>query len=170
MEKLKPTVTERRRQTRGDIYRYIFHSHEPVSKQQIANVLNISLPTVYKNLAELEKAGLVKIGEIKSSTGGRPPVAYVAEGNIKFALGVAISANHIRMLASDLKQNVLAYHKIRLETTITSDIIFHIDDKVEDFLLQNNLDKNRLLGIGITIPGVFDVNTRSEERRVGKEC
>ncbi len=159
MEKLKPTVTERRRQTRGDIYRYIFHSPKPVSKQQIANVLNISLPTVYKNLSELENAGLVKVGEIKNSTGGRPPVAYIAEGSIKFALGVAISANHIRMLASDLKQNVLAYYKIRLETTITSDMIFHIDDKIEKFLLENNLSKNRLIGVGITIPGVFDLNT-----------
>ena len=63
------------------------------------------------------------------------------------------------MLASDLKQNVLAYYKIRLETTITSDMIFHIDDKIEKFLLENNLSKNRLIGVGITIPGVFDLNT-----------
>lgn len=159
MEKLTPTVTERRRQTRGDIYRYIFHSLEPVSKQQIANVLNISLPTVYKNLSELEEAGLVKVGEIKGSTGGRPPVAYVAAGDIKFALGIAISANHIRMLASDLKQNVLAYHKLRLESPITSDMILHIDDRITTFLSENHLDKNRMLGVGITIPGVFDRDT-----------
>ena len=79
MEKLKPVATERRRQMRNDIYRYIFYSKEPVSKQQIANALNVSRPTVLQNLLELEEAGLVEMAEIRESQGGRPPAAYVAK-------------------------------------------------------------------------------------------
>lgn len=86
MEKLKPVATERRRQMRNDIYRYIFYSKEPVSKQQIANALNVSRPTVLQNLLELEEAGLVEMAEIRESQGGRPPAAYVAKGILRWRL------------------------------------------------------------------------------------
>lgn len=159
MENLKPTVTERRQQTRSDIYRYIFHSPEPVSKQQIARTLDISLPTVYQNLTELEQAGLVKIGKVNKSTGGRPPAAYIAVSDIKFALGVSISANHIRILVSDLKQNILAYDQIKLESVTLENVILQLDDGIKHFLANNHLDSSRLLGVGVTIPGIFDTDT-----------
>lgn len=159
MENLKPTATERRQQTRSDIYRYIFHSQEPVSKQQIARTLDISLPTVYQNLTELEQAGLVKIGKVNKSTGGRPPAAYIAVGDIKFALGVSVSANHIRILASDLKQNILAYNKIKLESVAVEKVTTQMDDSIRRFLADNHLDIERLLGVGVTIPGIFDLDT-----------
>lgn len=159
MENLKPTVTERRHQTRSDIYRFIFHAPEPVSKQQIARALNLSLPTVYQNLAELEQAGLVKIGKVNQSTGGRPPAAYIAVGDIRYAVGVSLSANHIRMLASDLKQNIIGYDKIKLESMNTENIVSQLDTSISQFLAEHHLDAGRLLGVGVTIPGVFDMDT-----------
>ena len=159
MEKLKPVATERRRQMRNDIYRYIFYAKEPVSKQQIANALDVSRPTVHQNLLELEEAGLVEMAEIMESRGGRPPAAYMAKGDIKVALGVSLSANHLRFLLSDLKQNVLAYKRIRLEYQTDEDVFAIIEQEIEKFLTENQADRNRLLGVGITMPGVFDEKT-----------
>lgn len=161
MEKLKPVATERRRQMRNDIYRYIFYSKEPVSKQQIANALNVSRPTVLQNLLELEEAGLVEMAEIRESQGGRPPAAYVAKGDIKMALGVSLSANQLKFLLSDLKQNVLAYKEIDLEYQTDSDVFAITEEQLEVFLTENHVDRKRLLGVGITIPGVFDENTKN---------
>lgn len=159
MENLKPTVTERRQQTRSDIYRYIFHAPDPVSKQQIARALNLSLPTVYQNLTELEQAGLVKIGKINKSTGGRPSAAYMAVGDIRYAVGVSLSANHIRVLASDVKQNIIGYDKIKLESMTAENILLQLEESITQFLANNHLDTSRLLGVGVTIPGVFDMDT-----------
>ncbi len=159
MDKLKPTATERRRQTRNDVYQYIFHSPEPVSKQQIAISLGISLPTVYQNLTELEQAGLVCVSETKESTGGRPPVAYTAVGDIRFAVGASVSAHHLGMLVSDLKQNVTAYDRMPLEPTADEDIISQLDQRLRQFIETNHLDTDRLLGVGVTMPGVFDAGT-----------
>ncbi len=159
MEKLKPVATERRRQMRNDIYRYIFYSKEPVSKQQIANGLDVSRPTVRQNLLELEEAGLVEMAEIKASKEGRPPAAYIAKGDIKLALGVSLSANHLSFLLSDLKQNVLAYKRVRSEYQTDADVFEIMEQEIEEFLTENQVDRKRLLGVGVTIPGVFDENT-----------
>lgn len=61
-------ATDRRRQTRGNIYRYIYDAKGFCSRQSLARELNLSLPTVYQNLSQLMEAGL-----IRDSGGGSPP-------------------------------------------------------------------------------------------------
>ena len=71
MEKLHEPATERRRMTRNSIYRYLYAAPEGRSKQDIADDLALSLPTVHQNLTELLKAGLVRTDGMSESTGGR---------------------------------------------------------------------------------------------------
>ena len=69
---LTVTPTDRRRRTRSSIYHYLYAAPSPCSKQQIANDLNLSLPTVYQNLSELLEAGLIDYTGAQRSSGGRP--------------------------------------------------------------------------------------------------
>ena len=73
MEKLQQTATERRRLTRNRIYRYLYEAPEGHSKQEIADHLALSLPTVHQNLSELMQAELVRADGVQESTGGGPP-------------------------------------------------------------------------------------------------
>ena len=114
MKELEPTITERRRLTRNSIYQLIFRSKEPVSKQEIANSLGYSLPTVHQNISELMDAGLICVGTVKQSTGGRPPVGYEICPDVKFSVGASITANHLRFLACNLKQEEIAYRSINV--------------------------------------------------------
>lgn len=154
MNNLEPAVTEQRRQTRNRIYRYILESEEPVSKHQMVLNLGYSLPTIYQNVQELSDAGLIRIGAVQKSTGGRPPQAYEAVADARYAIGVSISSNHIRMLALDLKGRPIAYKSTRVENDL------HFDERVSEesklFIQENHLLSEKILGIGITIPGVFD--------------
>ena len=64
-------LTDRRRQTRSNIYRCLYEARGFCSRQSLARELGLSLPTVYQNLSELMNAGLVRdTGELQS-TGGR---------------------------------------------------------------------------------------------------
>src|SRR3712207_8457933 len=58
MEELKQTITEQRRQTRNKMYRFIYDAESPVSKQQIANALRYSLPTVHQNITDRKSTRL----------------------------------------------------------------------------------------------------------------
>ena len=53
-------LTDRRRQTRSNVYRYIYDAKGFCSRQSLARELGLSLPTVYQNLSELMAAGLVR--------------------------------------------------------------------------------------------------------------
>ena len=111
------TMTERRRMTRNKMYRFIYNSEKPVSKQQIAAATRYSLPTVHQNIAELLEADLIRPGEVQKSTGGRPAVGYTVNRNLRYSIGIAVTANHIRILACDLLQNEMAYRRVNTLTT-----------------------------------------------------
>lgn len=156
MGELNQSITERRRLTRNKMYCYIYDSPTPVSKQEIARVLGFSLPTVHQNIAELLEAGLIEPGEVLKSTGGRPAVGYVIKSRMKFAVGISVSLNHIRLLASDLKQNEIAYQKLRYQYGDGENIGSAVADSLNHFMVEHHLDPEKMLGVGITFPGVID--------------
>ena len=156
MEELRPTITERRRQTRNKMYRYIYDAEIPVSKQQIATSMGYSLPTVHQNIAELLDAGLIRPGEVQKSTGGRPAVGYTIDETVRYAVGISVSATHLRFLATDVRQNELAYKIISLASADGEKIGEQIAEELELFFEENSLERSKVLGIGITFPGVID--------------
>ncbi|MQN02213.1 MAG: ROK family transcriptional regulator [Lachnospiraceae bacterium] len=156
-QKLKSTVTERRRHTRNSIYRFIYNSAEPVSRQEISGSLNISLPTVHQNITELLNADLIRAGEIKQSTGGRPPIGYEVNPGVRYSLGINISSNHFRFWAGNLKQQEIAYKSIRIPNAALDEIDSDALMKDMDaFFKESKIPYDRLLGISIAIPGIFD--------------
>ena len=156
MSQLNSTITERRRQTRNNMFRYIYDSQVPVSKQQIASAMGYSLPTVHQNIAELLDAGLIRPGEVQKSTGGRPAVGYTVDEQIRYSVGISVSATHLRMLITDIRQNELAFRRVPLISPDGSSIGLQIADELSGFLKENKIEEERMLGVGITFPGVID--------------
>lgn len=156
MSQVNSTITERRRQTRNKMFRYIYDSQVPVSKQQIASAMGYSLPTVHQNIAELLDAGLIRPGEVQKSTGGRPAVGYTVDEQIRYSVGISVSATHLRMLITDIRQNELAFRRVPLISPDGSSIGLQIADELSGFLKENKIEEERMLGVGITFPGVID--------------
>lgn len=156
MDEYRHTITERRRQTRNKMYRFIYDAKEPVSKQQIATTLQYSLPTVHQNIAELLDAGLIEPGKILKSTGGRPAVGYQVNSAMKYAVGISVSSTQLRILASDLKQNELGYSAIERQYPGDRSLGKEIAEELGHFLQKNHLDPGKLLGVGVTFPGLLD--------------
>ncbi|MCI1966557.1 MAG: ROK family transcriptional regulator [Oscillospiraceae bacterium] len=156
MKELRVPVTERRRITRNRIYNLIYESRLPLSKLEISQTLGLSLPTVYQNITELLNAGLIEVGQVQRSRGGRRPVGYSVVSNVKFAVGISITAGKLRFLASDLKLKELAYKNIAIESFESEDIGKQVAKELEKFLDANRLHRNRMLGVGITMPAVMD--------------
>ena len=151
------TITERRRQTRNRMYRYIYDSRTPVSKQQLAKDMGYSLPTVQQNIAELLSAGLIRPGEIQKLTGGRPAVGYTVEDRIRFSVGISVSSTNIRMLITNILQDQLAYKMVRIPVFEENRIGRQIADELEIFLKEQQIPSEKLLGVGLTFPGVVDL-------------
>ena len=156
MEQLNASITERRRITRNKMFRYIYSSQTPVSKQQLASDMGYSLPTVQQNIAELLEAGLIRPGEIRRSTGGRPAIGYTVDEKIRYAVGIAVDASSLRMIITDIRQTELGFKTVALKSEESGKIGEQIADELEIFLAENSIEREKVLGVGITFPGVID--------------
>ena len=152
---------ERRRTTAGSIYRYLYNTKEFCSRQSLARELNLSLPTVYQNLSKLMAAGLVQDSGEQQSTGGRKASGLSIVADARVAVGVSISANHLRLVAADLRLEELAYQKLPIDTIVRfSDMGALLNRELERFLDESAIDRERLLGVGITLPAVMSPDSR----------
>lgn len=157
MKRLHQTATERRRLTRNRIYGYLYDAEQGHSKQDIADQLGISLPTVHQNLSELMKAELVQADGVLESTGGRPAARLRVVENARFALGVSVSAHHFRVLAANLRLKEVAYAKYSHEPTTDLAVLGHsLALTLEEFLTEFGLNREKLLGVGLALPGILD--------------
>ncbi len=162
MNNLNEAITERRRATRNTIYQYLYDATEPCTKQEIARALSFSLPTVYQNLTELLQAGLVCYSGVQRSTGGRRAMGYTVEPGARFAIGISITGDRVRILAADLRLETIAYKKTRrMSSEQARDMGDLIARELERFLDENNLDRSRMLGVGIAAPAVIDAEHKN---------
>ena len=157
MAKLVEPLTERRKQTRNNVYQYMFSSNTARSKQDIATDLALSMPTVHQHLTELIDAGLVRRDGTRQSTGGRRAMRLTIAENAYFAIGISIAEGRFRFLAANLRAQEIAFKRTpRLEISQVDDIGRLLADELEIFLDENGLNRSKLLGVGIAVPGVLD--------------
>lgn len=151
-----------RRINRNRVFTHLlFRAPQGIKKQDLALALNMSLPTLTQNLGELFALGLVNNDKTGGSSGGRPPRILTVTAEARWAMGVEISANHIRMVALDLLARELAFQSV--------DRPFHLDKRyatalartIEAFLDRVGLAREKLLGVGVTVPGIV---TADEDR------
>lgn len=160
MAKAGITNMEVKKNNRNRIYRYICKCRT-ASNPDISYALKISLPTVTQNTKELIEMGLVEeIGELQS-TGGRRAKALSAAAGYRLAVGIDITQNHIGLLLADLAGTILKYDRINFPFRRTQDYFDGVSGKLEAFLKTAAAGPERILGIGISFPGI--VNLRKQE-------
>lgn len=127
-----------------------------ITKLDISKKLNISITTVSTNINELMEEGLVKEVRSLKSTGGRKAITYKIDENSRYSMGIALTANHIKISLVNLKREVVDNIKIRHKNEGIEKIIEKIEENVEKVLYDNNVDIINLLGIGVSIPSTVD--------------
>lgn len=155
--KRQSTNIEVKKNNRNMIFRYIC-KHGVVSNPDISYAVKMSLPTVTQNTKELIERGLIEeTGELES-TGGRRAKALCVAANVKLAAGLDITKNHIGLLLTNLTGDILKYNRIFLPFTDEDAYYVTVNEKLEEFLDEACADREKLLGIGISFPGIVDLD------------
>lgn len=149
------STVEVRKQNRNRVYRHLITLWEPVTKQELAFRLSMSLPTLSQNLNELAEMGLIDRSATTDSTGGRRPRLIAPLPNARFALGAELTGGDLRLVAVNLRQETVAYQKIILPFSNTAEYGARLAELIEVFLDENHLDRDKLLGVGLTLPGII---------------
>lgn len=156
MEKRQITNMEVKKNNRNRIFRYICE-HNMVSNPDISYELKISLPTVTQNTKELmERALIEEVGELQS-TGGRRAKALSVIANSKLAVGLDITKNHIGLVLTNLVGQVLKHVRMVYPYDNCDDYYCEVNKKLELFIEECGVHRDRILGIGISFSGIVNI-------------
>ena len=149
---------EKKNVTKSKIVNYIIN-HKATSKVELSKDLNISMPTVLSNVKELLAGGIViETGEYES-TGGRKAKKISINPAYRYAVGIRITAKHIGFVLVNMKYEIEKYERIRLEFSTNTSYYSKIREELEAFL-KDVENRERILGIGISIPGIVNLENR----------
>lgn len=128
-----------------------------ITMTELERITQLSRPTIVGLVHEMEKEGLVlKVGYGKSS-GGRSPVLYGANARAAFAMGVDFEFPAVRLAISDLDCNLIfssiSYYPVDADKDTVLKLLL---EQIEDALQQSGIDRKKLLGMGVGMPGVID--------------
>jgi predicted NBD/HSP70 family sugar kinase len=132
---------------------------ERLSLTDLKNITGISLPVVTTIVASLVDEGFVIEVDAKEENrgAGRPPSVFRLNGDAGYVLGVDIGRTNTDYVILDLAQNIILQER-RVSIDLNSKEVSVIDDlydEVKTILKDANVDYEKVLGIGISIPGVI---------------
>ena len=140
---------------RSRIYRFLYDSKEFCSKQVLASSCGVSMPTLYQNLGDLMEDGLVRYTGENQFTGGRRAQGLDIMPDARISIGVSVTEHNLRIVAADLRLRELAYRTMPAELLSRAPDAASFARIIEDFIDEFSLDRKRLLGVGIAIPGLL---------------
>jgi len=135
----------------------LIKSHGPISRTDIARLSGLSLATVSGIAAGFIESGLVhEMGE-GESTGGRKPVLLRLNYRAGFVVGVKLMERAVASALTDLDAHVLHHRVTPLEGQHSLAAVQEvIAAAVEATIAASQVERERVLGIGIGMAGVVD--------------
>ncbi|MCI8551024.1 MAG: ROK family transcriptional regulator [Lachnospiraceae bacterium] len=159
----KGNNAETKRLNKTKIAKYIYH-HGEASKQEIAAALNLSMPTVLQRVKELLQEGIITEAGEYESTGGRKAKVLSVAAKVRYAVGLDITGNHVSFVLLDVSGKVLEKKRIRCAFEDNEEYYQNLGEMLNIFLDKYKVDRERILGVGISIPGIVD----EEKRRMSQ--
>ena len=132
--------------------------YEPITVENIAFKTRLSRPTILNLLKKLINEGIVYVSGLADSLGGRQATLYSVDVSAKFAVGIDFDYPPLRLNISNIK-GMPVYSKVcELDTSLNA---LEIADAIADIINQSigeaNIEKSKIIGVGLGIPGTVDI-------------
>lgn len=124
----------------------------------LSDKINISIPVTTKILNELVAEGFVLENGFAPSKGGRRPVTYSIRADVMYIVSVAMDQFVTRLAIMDMhNQFVVATEQVELPLHDNDEALPVLMETINDFIRHSGIAKERIVGIGIGMPGFVDV-------------
>jgi predicted NBD/HSP70 family sugar kinase len=136
-------------------------SNRELTIPEISRELDISIPTVSKNINQLKREGLVEEAGVSSSSGGRRPMLIKFVPEAYYSLGIEFSAErHVRIILTNLDSKIIAESKLHDQDFGDIDALMQeVHRQVGSVLLESKIPAQKVLGMGFSLPGTTDEET-----------
>ncbi|NJP75427.1 ROK family protein, partial [Streptomyces sp. C1-2] len=156
------TVRDLRRGNRAEVLQRLYFDG-PLSRFELGPVTGLSSGSVSNVVAELVADGLVEEAGSVDSDGGRPRTLLRVAPTAGYMIGVDVGETRVRVELFDLALTELARteHPLEHHRYDVDVVVGHILEGIAEVLDTTGLAPERLLGVGIGVPGIV---AREEDR------
>lgn len=130
------------------------YASKEISKQGIAQMLGLSLPTITQNLKEFEGLGLIARQGLFDSTGGRKAQVYHFCATARIAIGVLLLKEGYHIVAVDLYGNTLKSAVVNTPLNRTTAYFQQFGSRINLFIQEMALQPEQILGVSIAVQGL----------------
>ncbi|WP_329191568.1 MULTISPECIES: ROK family transcriptional regulator [unclassified Streptomyces] len=152
------TVRDLRRGNRSAVLQRLYFGG-PMSRQELGPATGLSSGSVSNVVGELVTDGFLEEAGVVDSDGGRPrTLLRVAPGSAHM-IGVDVGETRVRVELFDLTLRELARAEMPLLPRGCYDvgpIVAHIKDGIAAVLAEAAIGAERLLGVGVGVPGIVE--------------
>jgi predicted NBD/HSP70 family sugar kinase len=128
-----------------------------LSRAQIARLTALSSQTVSNIVEELETAGLLRPEPVQKGARGQPPVPYSIDPDGGYSVGLQLDHQTLVGVITDLSGTVRARIERRVDRPTPAEAMPLLGVLPNELMADFRFDRGRLLGIGMAMPGPFDV-------------
>jgi N-acetylglucosamine repressor len=130
-----------------------------ISSTELVSITGMRPSTIFNILKELSAKSFVSFYGKGESTkkGGKKPYVWALNKDSAYSIGLDIEVGEISAVVLDFSGGIIAKENIKIETSSTADeLAKNIINIVNRVISSNNIDENKILGIGIAIAGIVD--------------
>lgn len=130
----------------------------PVIRADVARATGLSIPTVMKISNEFVARGIVAVAGKAKSSDGKPPELLEIAPDAPVVLGIDLSKDDCTCSVMDIHGKLRSYVTIpkKWEDLSFEKLIVRVLDTAERAVDTSGFPKNKVMGIGIGVPGIID--------------
>ncbi|MEA1910888.1 MAG: ROK family transcriptional regulator, partial [Spirochaetota bacterium] len=141
----------------------LIQKHRNLSQSEAANMTGLKPPTILRIFGNLENEKLIKINKnssIINEKKGRKPVYYKINSKAAYAVGVDFCSTSASVVIVDFNRQPVLTNIVDITETHTGESIFKLLCKlIDDAITRSNINRMKILGIGVGAPGRVDIST-----------
>ncbi len=133
----------------------VIRKYAPIARAEISKHTGLNIVTISNYINNYLEKGVVVEGEFDVSTGGRKPILIEMNKDYGYVIGIGVCFNYIIGLMINMGTEIIFEVREKNNAKDISgmvDIILNVGDKL---IKGSKIDKNKVFGIGIGIPGVI---------------
>lgn len=148
----------------------LIRKNKSIYRAELARITGLSMPTIMSITDELIADGLIRDAGKGISSGGKPPMLLELISDSHLFVGIDISGAMFKCTILDLQGNIV-YSRSREKDDLpeTDSLIDSIAYFIEVTIDEAAIDKRRLSGIGVGIPGLVETNAGTIIRSIDYE-
>lgn len=150
----KLSSIEVKRQNKKRVLRYFLHGGR-ATKPEVARALQLSIPTVGQIVSEFMEQELVYEAGMQPSKGGRRAAELCIDMNFRYGVGIDVTKNHLEIALVNLRGDIIATLRQKKSFENSEKYRSEVREVYRQFLHESQVTPERLIGLGISLPGII---------------